>query len=46
MRLTVAIRRGEPIAELAGRAQDEVAAALMAMCGVEPKVEVAVAELA
>jgi uncharacterized alkaline shock family protein YloU len=46
VRLTVAIRRGEPIAELAGRAQDEVAAALVAMCGVEPKVDVSVAELA
>jgi uncharacterized alkaline shock family protein YloU len=46
VRLTVAIRRGEPVAELAGRAQDQVAATLLAMCGVEPKVDVSVVELA
>jgi hypothetical protein len=45
VRLTVAVRRGEPLAELAGRAQEEVAAALKAMCGLDTTVDVAIAEL-
>ena len=45
VRLTVAVRRGEPLHELAGRAQDAVAAALQGMCGIEPTVDVTVAEL-
>jgi uncharacterized alkaline shock family protein YloU len=46
LRLTVEARRGEPLHELAGRAQDAVADALQAMCGLETKVDVTIAELA
>jgi uncharacterized alkaline shock family protein YloU len=45
VRLTVAVRRGDPIVEAATGAQEAVAAALNAMCGIDPKVEIAVGEL-
>jgi uncharacterized alkaline shock family protein YloU len=46
VRLAVAVRRGEPIVERVTLAQDEVAAVLKAMCGIEAQVDVAVGELA
>jgi uncharacterized alkaline shock family protein YloU len=46
VRLAVAVRRGEPIVELAGHAQDAVASALRTMCGIEATVEISVGELA
>jgi uncharacterized alkaline shock family protein YloU len=45
VRLAVAVRKGEPIIELATRAQDAVADALRTMCGIDPQVEIAVGEL-
>ena len=45
VRLSVAARRGEPLAELAERVQEAVASALRAMCGIDAKVDVAVGEL-
>jgi uncharacterized alkaline shock family protein YloU len=45
VRLSVAVRRGEPLLALAERAQDEVAAALQAMCGIDATVEIAIGEL-
>ena len=41
VRLSVAARRGEPIFELAERAQEDVAEALRTMCGIEARVDVA-----
>jgi uncharacterized alkaline shock family protein YloU len=46
VRLSVAARRGEPLVELASRAQEEIADAMKAMCGIDARVEVAVGELA
>ena len=46
VRLSVAARRGEPIFELAERAQEDVAEALRTMCGLEARVDVHVGELA
>jgi uncharacterized alkaline shock family protein YloU len=46
VRLAVAARRGEPLVELGERAQEEVARALKAMCGLEAKVEISIGELA
>jgi uncharacterized alkaline shock family protein YloU len=46
VRLSVAVHRSEPIIETAERAQEEVANALRAMCGIEAKVDVHVGELA
>jgi uncharacterized alkaline shock family protein YloU len=46
IRLAVAVRRGVPIVERAMLAQDEVAGALKAMCGIDAQVDVAVGELA
>jgi uncharacterized alkaline shock family protein YloU len=45
VRLSVSARRGEPLVELATRAQDAVADALEATCGIETKVDVTVGEL-
>jgi uncharacterized alkaline shock family protein YloU len=45
VRLSVAVRRGEPLLELAERAQAEAAAALRTMCGLEATVEIVVGEL-
>ena len=45
VRLAVAARRGEPIVELAERAQADVADALRGMCGLETRVDVHVGEL-
>jgi uncharacterized alkaline shock family protein YloU len=45
VRLSVSARRGEPLLELAERAQDAVAAMLKGMCGIEARVDVAVGEL-
>ncbi|HWE81951.1 MAG TPA: hypothetical protein VG265_09895 [Gaiellaceae bacterium] len=45
VRLSVAARRGEPLRELAERAQSEVASALESMCGFEARVDIAVREL-
>jgi uncharacterized alkaline shock family protein YloU len=45
VRLSVAVRRGEPLVELAERVQAEVAAALKAMCGIDATVEIAIGEL-
>jgi uncharacterized alkaline shock family protein YloU len=46
VRLAVAVRKGEPIFDLASSAQDAIATALQTMCGIDPKVEIAVGELA
>ena len=46
VRLPVSARRGEPLLELARRAQDGVAEALAAMCGIDAQVEITVGELA
>jgi uncharacterized alkaline shock family protein YloU len=45
VRLSVAVRRGEPLVELAERAQVEVAAALKKMCGIDTTVEIAIGAL-
>ena len=45
VRLAVSVRRGEPLLELAERAQDEVASSFQAVCGFEPTVEISVGEL-
>jgi len=45
VRLALAARRGEPLVELAERAQSAVAGALETMCGIETKVDVAIGEL-
>ena len=45
VRLAVTARRGEPVVELAERAQEAVAAAFQAMCGIETRVDIAVGEL-
>jgi uncharacterized alkaline shock family protein YloU len=45
VRLSVAARRGEPLCDLAERAQNEVASALATMCGFEARVDIAVREL-
>jgi uncharacterized alkaline shock family protein YloU len=44
-RLSVAARRGEPLVELAERAQAAVASVLEAMCGLDATVEIAIGEL-
>ncbi len=46
VRLAVTARRGEPLVELAARAQEEVASALERMCGLEVRVEITIGELA
>jgi uncharacterized alkaline shock family protein YloU len=46
VRLTVEARHGEPLVELAERAQEEVATALAQMCGLDVRVEIAIGELA
>jgi uncharacterized alkaline shock family protein YloU len=45
VRLAVAARRGEPLVELGERAQDAVAAAFQAMCGIETRIDVELGEL-
>jgi uncharacterized alkaline shock family protein YloU len=45
VRLAVAARRGEPLLDLATRAQEHVASALKEMCGIDARVEIAVGEL-
>jgi uncharacterized alkaline shock family protein YloU len=45
VRLSVSARRGEPLVDLATRAQGAVADALEATCGIETKVDVVVGEL-
>jgi uncharacterized alkaline shock family protein YloU len=45
VRLSVAAERGEPLLELAERAQERVAATLKAMCGIETTVDIRVREL-
>jgi len=45
VRLSVAVRRGEPLVEQGERAQAEVVAALKAMCGIDTTVEIAIGEL-
>jgi uncharacterized alkaline shock family protein YloU len=45
VRLTVSVRRGEPLVELAQRAQDEVVSTFEQVCGIEPTVEISIAEL-
>ena len=45
VRLTVAATRGEPLVELAARAQEAVAEALRTMCGIDARVDVAIGEL-
>jgi uncharacterized alkaline shock family protein YloU len=45
VRLTVAAGRGEPLVELAARAQEQVASALKQMCRLDVTVEVAIGEL-
>ncbi len=45
VRLSVSARRGEPLVELAQRAQDEVASAFLAICGIEATVDIAIGEL-
>jgi uncharacterized alkaline shock family protein YloU len=45
VRLAVSVRRGEPIVAVVSRAQDFVAAALKAMCGIDLAVDVAVGDL-
>jgi uncharacterized alkaline shock family protein YloU len=46
VRLAVAVRKGEPIVELASSVQDAVAETLKTMCGIDARVEIAVGELA
>jgi uncharacterized alkaline shock family protein YloU len=45
VRLSVTAARGEPLIEVAERAQEEVAGTLRAMCGIETKVDIHVGEL-
>lgn len=45
VRLSVAARRGEPLVELAERAQEQVATALKEMLGIDARVEIAIGEL-
>ena len=45
VRLGVAATRGEPLVELAGRAQEAVGEALKTMCGIDARVDVAIGEL-
>jgi len=45
VRISVSARRGEPLVELATRAQNAVAEALEATCGIEARVDVTVGEL-
>lgn len=45
VRLAVAASRGEPLVELAGRAQEAVAGALKTMCGIDARVDVAIGDL-
>jgi uncharacterized alkaline shock family protein YloU len=45
VRLAVAARRGEQLVGLAEQAQEEVAAALKTMCGIEARVEISIGEL-
>ena len=45
VRLSVSVRRGEPLVELGKRAQEEVASALDAMCGLSVSVEISIGEL-
>jgi uncharacterized alkaline shock family protein YloU len=45
VRLAVSARRGEPLVELAERAQEAVASALEAMCGLTATVDIDVSEL-
>ncbi len=46
VRLAVAASRGEPLVELAGRAQEAVSDALKTMCDIDARVDVAIGELA
>ncbi len=46
VRLSVAAGRGEPILEVAERAQEDVAEALWTMCGLDARVDLHVGELA
>jgi uncharacterized alkaline shock family protein YloU len=45
VRLSVAALRGEPVLEVAERAQEDVAEALWTMCALEARVDVHVGEL-
>ncbi len=45
VRLSVSVRRGEPLVELAQRAQEEVASTFQSVCGIEPTVEISIGEL-
>lgn len=45
VRLAIAARRGEPLVELGERAQEAVAGALKATCGLDVTVDVAIGEL-
>jgi uncharacterized alkaline shock family protein YloU len=45
VRLAVSAHRGEPLVELAERAQHEVAKTFKAVCGIETKVDIAIGEL-
>jgi uncharacterized alkaline shock family protein YloU len=45
VRLSVAATRGEPLLELAQRAQAEVAGALKAMCGIDATVDISIGAL-
>jgi uncharacterized alkaline shock family protein YloU len=45
VRLSVSAERGEPLLGLAERAQEEVAATLKTMCGIDTTVEIRVGEL-
>ena len=45
VRLSVAARRGQPVFEAAGRAQEDVAEALRTMCALDTRVDVHVGEL-
>lgn len=46
VRLPVSARRGEQLLALGRAAQDEVAGALEAMCGITPRIEITIGELA
>jgi uncharacterized alkaline shock family protein YloU len=46
VRLSVSVRRGATLLERARAAQDEVAGALETMCGLRPRVEIRITELA
>jgi uncharacterized alkaline shock family protein YloU len=45
VRLSVAAERGEPLVGLAERAQEQVAATLKTMCGIDATVDIRVREL-